>query len=193
MSAFGQPVQPIRPTSPSCSAHPTRYVGGMSLRGNGHRRFARPDEELRRLTTLVELSRNGETATDEEALLTAALTTLAGALPGHAIAVALVDDGDVRIPDRLIRGRMAIETAVLAAAVSLDRAEPVERIEGDSCIVALPLTGSRGPTGALVARGPREGLVDVDRTMLEAVAQQLSLALDNLKLRRQLNRLLFRD
>lgn len=165
----------------------------MSASGNGHRRFARSDDELRRLTTLVQLSRDGETATSEQALLASALTTVAGILPGHAIAIALVDEGDVQIPGRLIRGRMPIELATLVAALALDRREPVERKEDDITVLALPLAGSRGPVGALVAHAPRSGITDADRAMLEAMAQQLSLTLDNLRLRRQLNRLLFRD
>lgn len=165
----------------------------MSASGNGHRRFARPDDELRRLTTLAQLSRNGETTGSEQDLLAAALTAVAGILPGHAIGIALVDEGDVQIPERLVRGRMPIELATLVAALALDRGQLVERKEDGSVVLALPLAGSRGPMGALVARGPRTGITDTDRAMLQAVAQQLSLTLDNLRLRRQLNRLLFRE
>jgi GAF domain-containing protein len=165
----------------------------MPPRGNGHRRFARPDEELRRLTTLVQLGQDGETASREEALLGSALTTVAAALPGHAVAVAMDHDGEVRIPDRLIRGRLPIELATLVAAVALDRTMLVERQEGDSTVLGLPLAGSRGRVGALVARAPHSGFDDADRAMLQAMARQLSLALDNLRLRRQLNDLLFRS
>ncbi|MFA9270146.1 hypothetical protein LRS13_13930 [Svornostia abyssi] len=165
----------------------------MSASGNGHRRFARPDDELRRLTTLVQLSRDSEAAASEHDLLASALTTVAGILPGHAIAIALVDDSGVEIPERFVRGRMPIELATLVAAVSLDRGELVERSEDDSTVLGWPLAGSRGPIGALVARAPRTGITDADRAMLQAMSQQLSLTLDNLRLRRQLNRLLFRD
>ncbi|MGK2939202.1 MAG: GAF domain-containing protein [Solirubrobacteraceae bacterium] len=165
----------------------------MSASGNGHRRFARSDDELRRLTTLVQLSRDGEAASSEHDLLASALTTVAGILPGHAIAIALVDETGVQIPGRLVRGRMPIELATLVAAVSLDRGELVDRKEDDNALLALPLAGSRGPIGALVTRAPRTGITEADRAMLQAMAQQLSLTLDNLRLHRQLNRLLFRD
>lgn len=163
----------------------------MSPSGNGHRRFARPDDELRRLMTLTQLSRDGHDAEDD--VLTAALTTLAGALPGHAVAIATAEEDDVRIPDRLVRGRMPIETATLLAALSIDAGEPVERPEGDGAVLALPLTGSRGPMGALVASANRAAFADADRAMLQVTARQLALTLENLRLRRSLDRLLFRN
>lgn len=162
----------------------------MSPSGNGHRRFARPDDELRRLTTLAQLGRNGHATEDD--VLAATLTTLAGALPGHAVAIATAGDDDVRIPERLVRGRMPIETATLLAALSLDRGEAVERPEGDGAVLALPLAGSRGPMGALVASTHRAELADADRAMLQVTARQLALTLENLRLRRSLDRLLFR-
>lgn len=162
----------------------------MSPGGNGHRRFARPDDELRRLATLARLSRDGHTAEDD--VLTGTLTTLAGALPDHAVAIATAADDDVRIADRLVRGRMPIETATLVAALAVDAGEPVERPEGAGAVLAFPLTGSRGPMGALVASANRAGFAKADRAMLEVTARQLALTLENLRLRRSLDRLLFR-
>lgn len=161
--------------------------------GNGHRRFARPDEELRRLTTLVELGRSSGAAGGEDELLTSTLTTVAGILPGHAIGIAMEDDGETRIPNRRIRGRLPIEAAVLVAAVSIDRAEPIERQDGDRTILALPLGATGSPFGALVVHGPHSGVSTTDRAMLEALAQQISLAVENLRLREQVDRLMFRN
>lgn len=164
----------------------------MSPSGNGHRRFARPDDELRRLVTLAQLSGDGHAGAEDD-LLTTTLTTLAGALPGHAVAIATAEHADdVRIPDRFVRGRMPIETATLLAALALDADEPVQRPEGDGAVLAFPLTGSRGPMGALVASTGRARFADADRAMLQVTARQLALALENLRLRRSLDRLLFR-
>lgn len=164
----------------------------MSPSGNGHRRFARPDDELRRLLTLAQLAGEGQAAAEDD-LLTTTLTTLAGSLPGHAVAIATADDADdVRIPDRLVRGRMPIETATLLAALAVDAGEPVQRPEGDGAVLAFPLIGSRGPMGALVASTGRATFADADRAMLQVTARQLALTLENLRLRRSLDRLLFR-
>lgn len=180
---FGLRVPPARVPADDTFAR-------MSSSGNGHRRFVRPDGELRRLTTLGQLWRNDHATEDD--VLAATLTTLAGALPGHAVAIATTDDDDVRIPDRLVRGRMPIETATLLAALALDRSEAVERPEGDGAVLAFPLTGSRGPMGALVASANRAAFADADRAMLQVTARQLALTLENLRLRRSLDRLLFR-
>lgn len=164
----------------------------MPASSDGHRRFARPDDELRRLGALVKLGVEGSSATSEDELLAAALTTVSTGLPGIAVAVAVSHDGDVRISERMIRGRMPVETATLVAALALDRHEPVERREGDAAVVGFPLAGSRGPLGAIVATSNRNGIADAERATLQAAAHQLSLAIDNLRLRRQLERLLFR-
>ncbi len=177
---------------PVPGAAPATFAG-MSPSGNGHRRFARPDEELRRLTALVELGRTNGNTGGEDGLLASTLTTVAGILPGHAIAIAMDDEGEVRIPDRRVRGRLPVEAAVLVAAVSIDRAEAVERKDGDRTILALPLGTTSSPFGALVVHGPHSGVSETDRTMLEALAQQLSLALENLRLREQVDRLMFRN
>lgn len=164
----------------------------MSAKGNGSRRFARPDDELRRLMTLVTLSREGEQADSEDALLTSALTQVSGVLSGHAIAIARYDDEEISIPSRFVRGRLPVELARLVAALAIDRGAAVERQEDGGEMVAMPLLGSRGPSGALIASSARGPIADADHAMLEAMASQLALAIDNLRLRRQLDRLLFR-
>lgn len=166
----------------------------MSAKGNGYRRFARPDAELRRLMTLVALSRDGDRADSEDGLLTAALTQMSGVLPGHAIAIARYDDGDgeVSVPSRFVRGRLPVELARLLAALAIDRGQAVERQEEGGEMLAMPLLGSRGPSGALIASSARGPIADADHAMLEAMASQLALTVDNLRLRRQLDRLLFR-
>ncbi len=164
----------------------------MSAKGNGYRRFARPDAELRRLMTLVALSRDGDRADSEDGLLTAALTQMSGVLPGHAIAIARYDDGEVSVPSRFVRGRLPVELARLLAALAIDRGEAVERQEEGGEMLAMPLLGSRGPSGALIASSARGPIADADHAMLEAMASQLGLTVDNLRLRRQLDRLLFR-
>lgn len=164
----------------------------MPPSSDGHRRFSRPDDELRRLDALARLGLETAGTTSEDELLGAALTTIGGGVPAHAVAIAVSHEGDVRISERLIRGRMPVETATLVAALALDRHEPVERKEGDSTVLGFPLSGSRGPLGAIVATSYKNGIGEPERAMLQAAATQLSLAVDNLRLRRQLERLLFR-
>lgn len=155
-------------------------------------RFSREDEGHAGLDALARVGAAAQRAVNREDLLGVVLSAVGEALPGCATGVAEVNDGDVRIPQRLIRGRMPIEPATLVAALAIDRAEPVERVDGEGVALAMPLLARLQAEGSLVVTAHRTRLTDADRQMLHAMASLLAIALDNLRLHRKVEGLLFR-
>ncbi|MBJ7330420.1 MAG: hypothetical protein JHC95_11020 [Solirubrobacteraceae bacterium] len=163
----------------------------MAKPSNGHGRFSRSeqvtvghtDDHARRLHALVNATRKTRGATTDRAFLGDALTITAGAFGGHSIAVALLRGDEVQVPDRLIRGRLAVDAATLVAALSLDAGEPVERPDGDGFALAFPMTVDGRPAAALVVTGRRAELTDDDRLLLELLATHLAMGMENLELR----------
>jgi class 3 adenylate cyclase len=76
-----------------------------------------------------------------------------------------------------------------AAAQALAAMAPVEVAEGSGAVITVPLSVKGRPAGALSVRRPQRGFADRDRALLASFAAQLSIALENARLYRQLDTL----
>ena len=147
-------------------------------------------EQLRRLGALVAVGRRTRVLVSEDALLGDALDEMAGVLDGQALQLALIRNGTLELPAALARGDGAAPTAQAArdlAAAAVERLEPVAAEDGAPGAVALPLVVKERPAGALVVTGLDAPLADRDRAILESLASQLSIALENVRLYRELD------
>jgi class 3 adenylate cyclase len=147
-------------------------------------------EQLRRLGALVEVGHEARVISEERDLMARAVSLLGGAFGRTRIRVGLLESDRLEFPDDLRSGPGgdAESAAVGAAEEALRSMQPVEAsADEEGSVLVLPLTVKDRPAGVLEVRRP--GFEPRDRSVLESVATQLSISLENARLYRQLDSL----
>jgi len=91
--------------------------------------------------------------------------------------------------DLLRDGRLDAGSAQDVAERALAELSDVEESVADGALLAVPLTVKGKPSGVLSVHRPRGGFAERDRALLDSFASQLSIALENARLYRQLDTL----
>lgn len=143
--------------------------------------------EGRRLAALVEIGREARVVVDESTLLGAAETRLRDAFPDTTITILRIGEPGT---DLTADGGAALDEADLALATRAAAADqPVRDPEGEALRMAVPLRGSERTLAVLVAARVGRPLGERAEGVLESAANQLAVALENVRLYRQVERL----
>jgi class 3 adenylate cyclase len=144
-------------------------------------------DQLRRLDALVAVGRESKVIVTEEDLLQRAIALIAAGFGRDAVRIGLLAEGRMRFPlelsnraiwpnsDNPLRQRVIDQVLMSVEAVPLD----------DDGMV-LPLTVKGRAAGILEVRRPGAALKERDRSLLQAMASQLSGALENARLYAQM-------
>ncbi|MFN2591146.1 MAG: adenylate/guanylate cyclase domain-containing protein, partial [Actinomycetota bacterium] len=150
--------------------------------------LAHEREQIDRLGSLVAVGRETRVIVDEATLLRRALQFARQGFARDTLRIGLLDEGRLEFSPDLTAGTLdGAETD--AAERALQRLEPVESNADGTLVVALPLTVKGRPAGVLEIRRAGEAFAERDRSVLESFASQLSIALENARLYRQLDTL----
>jgi class 3 adenylate cyclase len=136
--------------------------------------LAHERDQIRRQGALVAMGREASVIRDEQELLDRVMAIAAGAFGRDQLRVDLLRDGH-------LDGDAGVQQA-------LSSLQPVESADAGAARIALPLTVKGKPAGVLTVRR-RGSFADRDRALLAAFASQLSIAVENARLYRQLDTL----
>ena len=152
-------------------------------------------EQIRRLRALVAVGAEARVIVDERQLLERGVELTGRALRPDALRVGLVEGERLVFPismrtegwppDPPDGGEQPANGD--PAAASLISLEPVEESEGPGGRLVLPLTVKDRAAGVLDVRRSQGPFADRDRWLLQALASQLSIGLENARLYRQLD------
>jgi len=147
-------------------------------------------DQLRRLAALVGVGQQARVGRDEDRFLDQAIARIAEGFAPDEVRIGLMVDGRLRYPASLDAGRdwevsgAGHKRALAAVSETLEPAE-----SGDGLLV-LPLTVERHLAGLLeVRRVHGRPFAERDRSVLVSLASQLSIALENVRLYRQIDAL----
>jgi class 3 adenylate cyclase len=150
-------------------------------------------DQIQRLDTLAAVGREARVILSEEELLDRTLVLTEKAFARDLLRVSILREGRLVTPDQASSGadrgadRGADDPGIARA---LDSLEPVEiSPDGDGATLILPLTVKDHPAGILEVTRPRGTFADRDRSVLESLASQLSIALENVRLYQQIDQL----
>jgi adenylate cyclase len=155
-------------------------------------------EQIGRLHALVAVGAEARVITDERRLLARGVALSGQAMRPDALRVGLLESGRLVFPASLRVGPWPPEGSDLegsgepgngdgAAAATLRSLEPVEEPDGQGGRLVLPLTVKDRTAGVLEVRRAAGAFADRDRSLLQALANQLSIGLENARLYRQLD------
>ncbi|HZB97341.1 MAG TPA: adenylate/guanylate cyclase domain-containing protein [Candidatus Sulfotelmatobacter sp.] len=149
--------------------------------------LAHEREQIRRQEAMVAAGREASVIRREEQLLERVLGVVAPAF-GDELRVALLRDGKLEA----LNGGSSPQLDALRESASrevLSRLTPVERPTPEGALLALPLAVKGNAAGILWIDRTRGSFADRDRALLASFASQLSIALENTRLYRQLDAL----
>jgi len=170
----------IRPLADSLAARFDLTEGQTEVLERAAEALAGERDQLRRLGALVALGREARVILEERELLRRARDLAAGAFGRDELRIGLIEDGVLRFPDAETEAGPAPSEAAIRAL------EPVE-VEG---VLAIPLEVKGHPAGVLEVRRPAgRTFAERDRSVLLSLASQLSIALENARLYRQIDSL----
>ena len=151
-------------------------------------------EQIQRLRALVAVGAEARVIVDERQLLERGVELTGRALRPDALRVGLVEGEQLVFPSSMRAGGWADAPdderpagGDDPAAASLTSLEPVEETEGPGGRLVLPLTVKDRPAGVLEVRRAEGAFAERDRWLLQALASQLSIGLENARLYRQLD------
>jgi class 3 adenylate cyclase len=151
-------------------------------------------EQIQRLRALVAVGAEARVILDERQLLERGVELTGQALRPDVLRVGLVEGEQLVFPVSMrAEGWADPEPEDRAdddgdpAAASLRTLEPVEETEGPGGRLVLPLTVKDRPAGVLDVRRAEGSFAERDRWLLQALASQLSIGLENARLYRQLD------
>jgi class 3 adenylate cyclase len=160
-------------------------------------------EQITRLHALVAVGAEARVIADERRLLARGVALSGQAMRPDALRVGLLESGRLVFPASLRvgpwppegsgpegsgpEGSEEPENGDGAAAVTLRSLEPVEEPDGQGGRLVLPLTVKDRTAGVLEVRRAAGAFADRDRSLLQALANQLSIGLENARLYRQLD------
>lgn len=150
-------------------------------------------QQIARLGALVQMGREARVILAEDDLLRRAVEVTGEAFPRDVISVGLLREGSLSFPEGLRSGGGADdgpgEPSTEAVGEVFRTLEPVEvQGPGDLSLV-LPLTVKGNSAGVLMVRRRGGELGERDRSVLQSLASQLSIALENARLYREIDRL----
>jgi class 3 adenylate cyclase len=147
-------------------------------------------EQLRRLGALVAVGREARVLQEERDLMARAVSLLGDAFDRTAIQVGLLREDRLDFPEELRAGPLGDGEPVTreGAEEVLRSLRPIETTADGTAALILPLTVKDRPAGVLEVLRER-GFEPRDRSVLESVATQLSISLENARLYRQLDSL----
>lgn len=151
-------------------------------------------EQALRLAALVAVGNEARVIVEESDFLGRAMSTVAGAFGRDVIRVGLVEEGQVRFPASLssMSGSEPDEGAAAAAERVVASRSAAEESDAGVARLILPLTVKDRVAGVLEVRRTGPGFAARDRAVLESFASQMSIALENARLYRQID-VLFRQ
>jgi class 3 adenylate cyclase len=151
-------------------------------------------EQIGRLHALVAVGAEARVITDERRLLARGVALTGQAMRPDALRVGLLESGRLVFPASLRVGTWPPEEygepgpdGDGAAAASLRSLEPVEEPDEQGGRLVLPLTVKDRAAGVVEVRRAAGAFADRDRSLLQALANQLSIGLENARLYRQLD------
>ena len=146
-------------------------------------------EQIQRLRGLVAVGAEARVIVDERRLLERGVELTGEALRPDALRVGLVEGEQLVFPVSMRAGGWPERPSNGGepAAASLRSLEPVEEPDGTGGRLVLPLTVKDHPAGVLEVRRAEGGFAERDRWLLRALANQLSIGLENARLYRQLD------
>ena len=148
--------------------------------------LAHERDQIRRQGALVAVGREASVIRAEEDLLARVMEVVGTAFGRDELRIDLLQDG------RLIpAGGGAAGAADGLQEHALATLQPAEERSGEAAMIALPLTVKGKPAGVLSVQR-RGAFADRDRALLASFASQLSIAVENARLYRQLD-VLFRS
>lgn len=147
-------------------------------------------DQIVRLGALVEVGKQSRVILSEDELLREAITVVAGAFPRYALRVGLLREGALEFPAQLAHGEPAGTSATdRVVTEALESLSPVEGRDDGTSVLVLPLVVKQRAAGLLDVRRAGGGFARRDRAVLESLASQLSIALENARLYAQLDTL----
>jgi adenylate cyclase len=157
--------------------------GQTAVLAQGAEALATERDQLRRLDALVAVGRESKVIVSEDHLLQRAIALIAAGFGHDAVRIGLLTEGQLRFPFELTNRAQwpAPDSPERHRALneSLRSLEPVDL--GASGLV-LPLTAKGRAAGVLEVHRPNMALKERDRSLLQALASQLSIALENARL-----------
>lgn len=179
--------------------------GQLRVLGRAGESLASDRRQVRRLDALVAVGQQARVLADEPQLLRDAVGRIGAALGRDVLRVGLVTAGELRFPDDLRSGdgwdRAGEDAARGLLARSAPGTDPIETdpIELGPWHLVLPLTVQGHLAGVLEVRRPAApggpaaarhvAFAERDRSLLRSLASQLSIALENTRLYRQIDEL----
>jgi class 3 adenylate cyclase len=148
----------------------------------------RERDQNQRLGALVAIGHEARVILDDGELLRRAVVLVGDALGRDSLRVGMLRDGELRYPEEL-GGTGAAEPAGHAesAGEALRTLQPVELPGPAGATLLLPLAVKGHAAGLLEVRRPRGAFHERDRRLLESLASQLSIAVENARLYQELD------
>ncbi|MDP8955959.1 MAG: GAF domain-containing protein [Actinomycetota bacterium] len=187
--------QPIRPITANLASRFDLTEGQVEVLEHAAEALASEREQILRLGGLVALGREASVILDEPELLKRATDIAGRAFRQDVIRIGLLEQGQLKFRPELEthqRGtdRIDEEQRQAAIAEALLTLEPAEtRLDGQLRALILPLAVKGHPAGVLEVRRSDTPFDVRDRSLLESLASQLSIALENARLYRQIDTL----
>lgn len=150
--------------------------------------LAHEREQIERLGALVAVGQESSVIQQEGRLLQQALGLTSAAFRSDSFQVGLLQEGRLDFGERL-RAGPALPIDGEARARVIGQALRERRVAEEGGLLALPLTVKGRPAGVLEVRRARGSFADRDRWLLRSLASQLSVALENARLYRQIDQL----
>jgi class 3 adenylate cyclase len=162
--------------------------GQVAVLGRAAEALANEREQIRRLDTLVAVGGEASVIAEEEELLARALDRVREGFRGDALRIGLVRGGQVRYRPELATTSLwvDVDAARTSAAVAeaLSSLRPVSPAED---VYVMPLSVKGQPAGVLEAVRPGGRWAERDMSLLLSLASQLSIALENARLYKQID------
>ena len=182
---------PIRPLTSRLADRFGLGPGQVEVLEQAAEALAHEREQILRLGGLVAVGRETRVVLSESELLRRAVALAEEAFRGDRLRVGLVEEGALRFPqERQERPAAAGARRNEAAAEALRTLRPVQ-VAGDTegSTFVLPLTVKGQPAGVLEVERAHGRFVERDVPLLESLASQLSIAVENARLYRQIDAL----
>jgi class 3 adenylate cyclase len=131
-------------------------------------------EQVQKLSVLVAIGQESSVILDERELVDRAVALIRGAFKYDSVRVGLLADGALRF------GPTTVPVETLSA-------EPLETRRDGGTQIAVPLTVKGSPAGVLEFHRAHGNVSERDALLLRSLASQLSIALENARLYRQID------
>jgi class 3 adenylate cyclase len=142
-------------------------------------------EQVQRLTALVAIGHESSVVLDERELLGRAVTLIGDAFRHDSLRIGLLEAGALHFPQDLSTSADGFAHGIAGRA--LEAMEPVQTRENGGTQIALPLDVKGLPAGVLEFHRAQGSVSERDTWLLRSLASQLSIALENVRLYRDID------